>query len=523
MAARVNFGGLVIAGIGFFLTRFTVTLAIYESPIRFYFAGVIPLLLGLGLAAFGVAIAVADLEADLVRSTAGYCVFGLLTMLVLVLLTLLGSTEGSLPDLTTLRSQAYLSNFLIGGSIGGTMTGMYAARNRRQRREIRQHANRLQVLNRLLRHEVLNAVTVIQGWVNLEGSDEDHATSVIEAKSKSIERTIDEVTHLANATRNGSTEPTVVDLQTPLANAIAMVNDRYPDTTIAEPTLEDPLPVQASPRLEHVFTHLLDNAVQHTDDKSPAIEVMATELDARITISDDGPGLPERQQALLETGEIQQFDDPDTGFGLNLARLEVEDFNGSIDTETDADGTAITVRIPRVADNQHGPLPTAMNAVRPAVPHLLVTLGASLLAGVAYGIASELLGGSIAGIGVFYGTSSPVVGWLTHEFHSVVFGFVFTGLLSVAPSAYRDRFIGHVAIGLGWGIVLWAVAAGVIAPIWLQLMGIPAAIPNLSIRLLIAHLAWGVSLGSLTAVGFDHVSPRLADLGTRLRLDILGG
>jgi len=92
MARTVNYSGLVVAGTGFFLTRFTVTLALYESPAQFYFAGVVPLMLGLGLAAFGVGLAVADVEASVVRTTAVWCVAGALAMAALVLLTLLGST-----------------------------------------------------------------------------------------------------------------------------------------------------------------------------------------------------------------------------------------------------------------------------------------------------------------------------------------------------------------------------------------------------------------------------------------------
>jgi hypothetical protein len=124
-----------------------------------------------------------------------------------------------------------------------------------------------------------------------------------------------------------------------------------------------------------------------------------------------------------------------------------------------------------------------------------------VLAGVVYGIVSETLGGSISAIGVFYGTASPIVGWLTHEFHSVVFGFMFLAIISVLPAAYRNNPTAFGFVGLGWGVLLWIVAAGIIAPIWLQLIGIPASIPNLSIRLLVNHVAWGLSLGLLTAAG----------------------
>ena len=177
MGVRLNYGGLVIAALGFVLTRFTVTLAFYEDPIRFYVGGVVPLVLGLGLAAFGVALVVADVDPSLVRTTARWCVVGTGGMLVLVVLTLVGSNLEGMADLQTVRSQTYLSNFLIGGSVGGTLTGLYAARNRRQRRALEQQSNRLEVLNRMLRHEVLNSVQVIRGYAGLSSDESSDARS----------------------------------------------------------------------------------------------------------------------------------------------------------------------------------------------------------------------------------------------------------------------------------------------------------------------------------------------------------
>jgi len=520
MGARVNYSGLVIAGIGFFLTRFTVTLAIYDDPLRFYLAGIVPLALGLGLAAFGVALAVADLRAGFVRTTALWCIIGATTMLVLVVLTLLGSTEGAV-DFTAARSQTYLSNFLIGGSVGGTFTGLYAARTRQQRSALEQQANRLVTLNRILRHEVLNAVTAIRGWVKVDPSEHPQAIEVIDNRSNDIQQTIEEVKYLTRRTGGGRASRTPLPLRDVLTDSVETVTERHPEASISVASLPDGLTVRANERLSQVFTQLLENAIVHGEDDEPEVDVTPTATSVTISISDDGPGLPENQQNLLESGDIEEFDDPTTGFGLNVVRLLVESSGGRLDTAVDGTGTTITVTLSR-AETHRARQPTRpeLTGVQPLAPHLVVSFVAAIIAAVPYGIVSRMLGGSVAGIGVFYGTPDMVVGWLTHEFHSVVFGFVYVGMLSVALERYHDRFRTVVAVAIGWALFLWLFAAGVVAPIWLRLLGIPASLPNLTVRFLAAHLVWGITLGTLTAIGYRYVTPWLDRLGARLRMSV---
>jgi signal transduction histidine kinase len=512
MGSRVNYSALVIAGIGFFLTRFTVTLA-FEDPVRFYLAGVVPLALGLGLAAFGVALAVADVEPSLVRTTAVWCVIGAGTMLGLVVLTLLGSTSGGVPEFAAVRSQVYLSNFLIGGSIGGTLTGLYASRTRRQRDELRQQSNRLQVLNRILRHEVLNAVTVIRGYATT-GPDDSEARERIEEYSASIERTIEEVKHFTRTAGPTETATTAVNLGEHLGASVESVRERFPAVDISVENPSEDLTVRADERLSEVFVPLLENAVVHTGD-SPTVDVTVatTASSVRVSITDDGPGLPDRQRELLETGAIEEFDDPESGFDLNVVRLLVENYGATIETDVDG-GTTVTVVLTRVGgETGFEPSRSQLSGVRPAAPHLVVTLGAAILAGIPYGVAAEQLGGSVAAIGVFYGIQNPVVGWLTHEFHSAVFAFVFAGIVSLTPPRYRNHVPAYVAIGVAWALILWTVAAGFVAPIWLNLLGTPAPVPTFSEVLLVSHLCWGVSLGLFAALGYEHITPWLARLG----------
>jgi hypothetical protein len=109
---------------------------------------------------------------------------------------------------------------------------------------------------------------------------------------------------------------------------------------------------------------------------------------------------------------------------------------------------------------------------------------------------------TIAGaIPALYGQSGLVVGWLVHLTHGGAFGFLFAGL---AVGARTRR--GVVALGVGFGVVLWFVGAGSIMPIWLTTIGFPGdvSVPNLEPTVLVAHLLYGSVLG-LTV-------PELADL-----------
>lgn len=303
-----------------------------------------------------------------------------------------------------------------------------------------------------------------------------------------------------------------------LRESVGTVRERHPAATISVDPLPEDLPVRANERLEQVLTQLLDNAVTHTA-ADTAVEVGVTTAtgSVRVSVRDHGPGLPEPQQLLLETGEITEFDDPRDGYGLNIVRLLVESFDGSIETEVTDDGTTITVVLPRTERRTTGieSSPAGLTGVRPSTPHLAVILGASAVAGVVYGLASELLGGSVAAIGVFYGVNDPVVGWITHEFHSAVFAFTFAGLVSFAPAQYRDHVPAYVVLGTGWGLTVWLVAAGFVAPVWLRLLGTPGPVPTFSGTLLVSHLVWGSSLGLLTALEYRYVTPRSTGPGDR--------
>ena len=521
--ARVTYSGLVLAAVGFLLTRFTIVFAAMDDPAVFLFAGLVPLVLGLSLSAFGVVLTVGGYDAASVRTVVAWSVLGTAAMGVLVVLTALGSRPATPMTLEALRAETYFSTFLIGGAVGGTLTGLYAARSRRQRRTLRQRANRLTVLNRLLRDQVINAATAIGGHAELLGERyDDSSVETVRRKAGDIVEVIEDVKYLSHT--EGSTGVTLgnQDLRVLVDGALEAVRAEYPDAEVRVSYPEEPVTVRAHEQFSEAFRNLVKNAVEHgsagaqsangttagSGGAGVAVSVTAAGRSATIRVSDAGPGLPADQQALLEEGRIAEFDDPTTGFGLNIVRLLVESVDGTVRVE-DGDGTTVAVDLPR-ADPDAGT--TGRNG-QWAVPEITgarlgVTVVAGLAAGVAMGTALQATNGLVPVIGALYGIQNPTVGWVTHLFHSVVFALAYVGALSAGPWEYTATFLERAGLGVAFGLGLWVLAAGVVMPAWLRLVGVPAPLPNLPPGSLLAHAVWG-----LTAATLYHAGDRL--LGDR--------
>lgn len=498
---RITPSGLWVAALGFFVTRFTVSLAASESRAQFFVSGIVPLVLGLLLAAAGVALLVGSFDRSLVRSVAVWCTAGTIAMGALVALTVAGASPSSgavMPDVV-------LSNFLIGGAILGGLTGLYAGWNDRSRAELRQQANRLETINRLLRHEVLNAIAVIRGRAEtVDGRGDDDAASAehILRESDRIADTVEDVKYLARSSVDGLVP---VDLVDAVETCLEDLRAAYPAVEFVGPAAPpSELRVWADGQLVHALSPLLENAAAygHGPEPTVTVDVAAGQHAARVSIADTGPGLPPEHRATLERGAIADYDDPGAGFGTNVARLFVESYGGDIDVDVTDEGSTVAVELPLASERP--PTPTgavSIDSVGVDRTGLLVAIGGALLAGVVMGVFLQVTAGVIPVIGALYGVADPLVGWITHLFHSVVFGLIYAGALAGLPTWIAGGLRGRLVVALGWALALWLFAAGLIMPIWLNLVGIPAPLPNVSLPALWSHLLWGLVLGVTFHVG----------------------
>lgn len=94
-----------------------------------------------------------------------------------------------------------------------------------------------------------------------------------------------------------------------------------------------------------------------------------------------------------------------------------------------------------------------------------------IIGGVLFGAVIHFWMMDMVDVGAMYGVHSVILGWIAHLAHSVIGAIVLTSIVSrTSLRGYAMKRTGKVAIGLGYGFVLWTVFIVLILPIWLDVM-----------------------------------------------------
>lgn len=479
-------GGLV-AAIGFALTRFAVAETAAASSMfdRFLAVEAVSMVGGFALATFGVILAVSTFSPRYVRTVAVWTVAGTASMVAVVGLSTWVAAGASLPN-------AVAVNAVLAGAVGGTITGVRSAETNVSRRDLVRKSDELRLLNRMLRDRVLNAAAIIDGEAGLAAEADDGAErlAAIRATTDRIEAAIEEVKVLVES------DPTdrvggATDLVTALRTAVDDRPTDGPAVTVESPPEDCPVDVGAD------LGVILDRFLALVADRATGpitATVGADATTARLTLRYEGEGLSEDERRVVERDRVAEFDSPNVDFGLSLVAVLVARYGGHLSASAGAP-QSLTLALPR-ADGT--PTWSASRAGRTGLaPRQLRNIGtAAAVAGLLMGAVFSTFTGVIPVIGSLYGVPSPAVGWLSHLFHSLVFGL---GTVAVLERWDGDGLASarrRVGFGAAVGVGLWLVAAGLVMPAWLRLVGTPAAapLPNLSGPGLVGHLLWGVAL-----------------------------
>ncbi|GAB3313898.1 PAS domain S-box protein [Haloplanus salinarum] len=258
-------------------------------------------------------------------------------------------------DGTEFPSEVKLSRFEYEGQpVLHALVRDVTARKEYERRLEEQRDN-LDVLNRVLRHDIRNDLQVITGYVEMLADECDDAAT--DAHFETVQETADHAIGLTRVAREmadvmlstgEASRP--VDLRAVLRNELDEVRSTYSRAVVSTETSIPRTTVEANDMLTSVFRNLLKNAIQHNDAETPKVNLSVTERDATVVVrvADNGPGIPEAQRETIFGKGEKGLDSQGTGIGLYLVDTLVEGYGGAVDVEdSDAGGAAFVVELPK--------------------------------------------------------------------------------------------------------------------------------------------------------------------------------
>jgi len=212
------------------------------------------------------------------------------------------------------------------------------------------------VLNRVLRHNLRNAMTVVSGTAARiqETTDDDSLAAdaaMIKRRGESLLALADHARVVESSLRLDREESPARLIDAIVEETVAGLREEYADATIETAYLPDDAFVPDGDIVAVVVDELVRNAVIHGDGQmTVSVEVTATDDEVVLTVDDDGPGLPEIERRLLTEEFVETPTDHGSGLGLWVVKWVVEWLDGTVSATVD-EGTQVTVRLPRVDDD----------------------------------------------------------------------------------------------------------------------------------------------------------------------------
>jgi len=267
--------------------------------------------------------------------------------------TVLGTAPDALADGETtpidtaagIRQCSVTRSTVVAGNVErGTVFVLRDVTQRQTRKQ------RLEVLNRVLRHNLRNEANTIIARAELLKTGQQNG----EAAEKIVETT-QELVGVAETARDietmmevdGATEP--VGVSRIVDDVVSQIRAAYPAVEVSTSVPSSATATVSPEALETVLYNLAENAAEHNDSEEPLVVISVDDSEAdtlRIAVSDNGPGIPGHELAVLEAGEEDQLDHG-SGLGLWAVNWGITQMGGTFSvSENEPRGTTVSISLP---------------------------------------------------------------------------------------------------------------------------------------------------------------------------------
>ncbi len=212
------------------------------------------------------------------------------------------------------------------GNFKGSFAMFTDITERKQNEEvIKQLNDNLKLLNKILRHDIANHLTVVSLSLEMiETNNQDIKNKAF----NSIKRSVDLIEKLRALE---STMITKYDLKPVVVGQIAeFVKKSYANVTI---DLIEDCTVMADEALTSVIDNIINNAITHSKTDKIDIKITSEKDICKIKITDYGIGIPDSIKRQIFDEEFSYGETRGTGLGLFIAKKNIERYGGEIEVK----------------------------------------------------------------------------------------------------------------------------------------------------------------------------------------------
>ncbi len=218
--------------------------------------------------------------------------------------------------------------------------------------DLQERTQQLRVIDTILRHNLRNSLTVIgllAEQLRSQAGDEfaEMAGRIIE-NARDLRETGEKSREITSVLADQPTRDRV-DVADVVRSVVDSVRGDHPGARLAVSVPECATAVTTL-RIDEAIEELVRNAVDHSDQETPTVEVRVETDDDAVTVYvvDDGPGMSEMDRDVLRYGAATDDLYHGSGLGLWLVYWIVSRASGTVTVDSlEPRGTRVRVRLPR--------------------------------------------------------------------------------------------------------------------------------------------------------------------------------
>ncbi|EMA03720.1 PAS domain S-box-containing protein [Haloarcula vallismortis] len=210
-----------------------------------------------------------------------------------------------------------------------------------------------QVLHRVLRHNLRNKLVPLLDGTEMLAAELSGDLGAQASLMATAAGELAELSEIAGKMEYVMGSAATTESQTDLVESVRSVLERCDDAATVDLVVEasETVVVAVDDRLEIALAQLVENGVKHTNGEPRlSVTVRRERTDAVVEISDDGPGLPENERAVLFGDEPITQLRHSTGLGLWLTKWILDCHGGDLAYDRRDGETTLTLRLPLTTD-----------------------------------------------------------------------------------------------------------------------------------------------------------------------------